>query len=71
MPTLRSKDFPDRLLSLLYRHIPPPLESWSLAMIAEMSAIDRFWPRLQWSLGSTSALLSSLWCKSGYVGKNL
>ena len=26
-------------------------------MIAEMSAIDRFWPRLQWSLGSTSALL--------------
>jgi hypothetical protein len=59
MVGIKNRDLSVSLLWFLHDRVPAPLVPWSLAMLSELSVIDGFWPRLQWSLGSATALLTA------------
>lgn len=52
-------DFSRRVLAFLQDRIPPSLQPWNEAMLAELAVIEGFWPRLGWSLGGMIALLTA------------
>lgn len=55
----KNNDLAARLLFWLHKRLPSVLQFWSEAMLAELSVVEGFWNRLQWSLGSAVTLLTS------------
>lgn len=56
-----------RLLLWLHKRLPSWLRVWSEAMLAELSVVEGFWNRLQWSLGSAGTLLM-FWARLSWSG---